>query len=525
MHPEERVEHQSFCFTWKDILIIYNIIKENELAIVGEPSGIKSKIFKKLAFHEATLKKKIERDESEGIKTYLFMSKLVMDNKLKERINAKKEQKFSFQESQELSDANKEKFVLKRVKYSINTIIKHLNFLSRTNFNVDGNENTENIAIELNKMITMEGFSEMLKEKTLPLEWFGLYLQSNIENIPVDYKKDNYSLLYSELIKESCDNLEKIKVDDSLNIIYNKIINSEKNIDISSNGLKRIKNNEQKFEIFFFILKTKIPVIMNIYYTGEDVINKIELKKKDEHTSKKNTREENKKTFECDYILDFCCFFPALTNDIENYYVYEEKLKIKSFLDDYFNIIKEYIMEDEIFNEYKDEEKKNIQIQIKNFIHAQIYNKIFITQQNEIDKKISDKCKKFNWIKPQNINKDLKHVDDKMVQIMLYFANNMIYEMSPLNKINQFEKIDMIINNLLILYGFDAKFYNNLMIYVFIKAEPENLNSIFQYINIYLDKELSNKYCSLLNKIEQLIQNLSYFTEKNLEDGIKKDEK
>ena len=76
------------------------------------------------------------------------------------------------------------------------------------------------------KMISMEGFSEMLKEKTLPLEWFGLYLQSNIENIPSNYRRNNYSLLYNELIEESFQNLEKIKNDDSLNIIYNKIINN-----------------------------------------------------------------------------------------------------------------------------------------------------------------------------------------------------------------------------------------------------------------------------------------------------------
>ena len=108
----------------------------------------------------------------------------------------------------------------------------------------------------------MEGFSEMLKEKTLPLEWFGLYLKSNIENIPLSYKQNNYSLLYTELINESNEKLEKIKNDDSLNIIYNKIINSEKTIDISSNGLKRITNNEKKFEIFFFILKKDIPMTM-----------------------------------------------------------------------------------------------------------------------------------------------------------------------------------------------------------------------------------------------------------------------
>ena len=246
MHPEERIEHQSLCLTWKDFLIIYNIIKSDEVGIVGDPQGIISKTYKKLTFHEETLKKKIDKDSKEGKKTYIYMSKVVMDDKLKEKINESKDKKFSFQESENLSDTSKENFILKRVKYCINTIIKHLNILTRTNFYVDENESTENFVIGLNKMIRMEGFSEMLKEKTLPLEWFGLYLQSNIENIPLSHKRNNYSLLYTELIEESLENLEKIKNDDSLNIIYNKIINSEKVIDISSNGLKRITNNEKK---------------------------------------------------------------------------------------------------------------------------------------------------------------------------------------------------------------------------------------------------------------------------------------
>ena len=398
MHPEERIEHQSLCLTWKEFLIIYNIIKSDELGIVGDPSGIISKTYKKMTFHEETLKKKMEKDAKEGKKTYIYMAKLVMDDKLKEKINGSKDKKFSFQESEDLSDTSKENFVLKRVKYSINTIIKHLNLLTRTNFYVDENESTENFIIGLNKMIRMEGFSEMLKEKTLPLEWFGLYLQSNIENIPLAYKRNNYSLLYNELIEESYANLEKIKNDDSLNIIYNKIINSEKVIDISSNGLKRITNNEKKFEIFFFILKREIPVVMTIYYNDDEIIKKIEIKKKEETPvpkknnlnlnlnflnfgNKENEEEnddENIKKFECKNILDFCNFFPTLTSEIiTDYFNYQEEINLNQFLEDYFTIINEFILKEPMFAEYKETEKKNIQTQIENFIHAQIYNKIF----------------------------------------------------------------------------------------------------------------------------------------------------
>ena len=58
MHPEERIELQSLCINFKDILMIYNIIKSNETNIVGDKEGIVYKTYKKLTFHEENIKKK-----------------------------------------------------------------------------------------------------------------------------------------------------------------------------------------------------------------------------------------------------------------------------------------------------------------------------------------------------------------------------------------------------------------------------------------------------------------------------------
>jgi hypothetical protein len=534
IHPEERIEHQALCINYKDLLLIYNIIKNNESETVGDPNGIIYKTYKKLSFHEESIKKKMDKEENEGKKTFICLAKLVMDDKLKEKINEKKDKKFSFQESESVTDSNKEIFILKRVKYSINTIIKHLNILKRTNFYVDENESTENFVIGLNKMIDMEGFSEMLKEKKLPLEWFGLYLQSNIENIPANYRKDNYSLLYNELIQESMENLEKIKNDDSLNIIYNKIINSEKKIDISSNGLKRITNNKTKFEIFFFILKIEIPIIMVIHYKkNSDIISHFEFEKKDlqptqkkkifSFTFKDDINIDDIKKFECKNILEFCDSFPQLKkNLLIDLLQYEEEIKLKEFLDEYFKTINEYVMKEEMFSEYEIEEKKNIQQQIENYVHAQIYNKIFSKDNLEEDNDIYKTCEKNNMIKASDINKEINYDDEKMIQIMIYFVNNMENEMSPANKIHEFEIIDMIINNIINIYGYNEKFYDDLLFFVFIKAKPKLLYSTLKYINMYLDNDLKNKNEDLINKLTKLVKSLSEFKteEKKTEDNL-----
>ena len=524
MHPEERIELQALCLNYRDILMIYNIIKSNAEDTVGDKEGIVYKTFKKLTFHEEAIKKKIEKEESEGKRIYLCMTKLIMDDKLKEKMTEKKDKKFSFQESESLTESNKEIFILKRIKYSINTIIKHLNVLKRTNFYMDENESTENFVKGLNRMISMEGFSEMLKEKTLPLEWFGLYLQSNIENIPSNYKRDNYALLYNELIKESSENLEKIKNDDSLNIIYNKIVNSEKMIDISSNALKRITNNTKKFEILFFILKIEIPINIVIHYkNNSDIISYIEIEKKDlQQVHKKKLfsrafKEDNNlnvsKKFECKNILDFCDSFPNLkSNNIFNSVSYEEEINVKQFLDEYFKMTYECVMKEEMFSEYEPDEKKNIQQQIENYIHAHIYHKIFYDSSSENDNKIFEICEKYNSIKISDINDKIKYDDEKMVQIMAHFVHNMENEMSPKNKINEFEIIDMIIKDIINIYEYNEAYYYYILLYVFIKAKPKMLDSTLKYINIYLDNDLKKVYDNVIKKLTKLVQSLAEFT-------------
>ena len=527
-HPEEKLEHQSMCITWKDFETIYNIIKSNESGIVGDKDGIVYKTYKKMTFHEATLKKKMDTDTNNSKRTYIYLAKLILVDELKEKIEAKRDKKFSFQSNETLSDANNETFILARVKYCINTIIKHLNALSRTNFFVDEKESTENFVKGLNKMISLEGFSEMLKEKALPLEWFGLYLQSNIENIPSEYKSNNYFKLYSELIEESNKNLDKIQNDNSLNMIYSKIINSEKMIDISKNNLKRIKSNEKKFEILDFILKTEIPVTINLYRNVDKEIKTIEFVKKGNKSNINPQEGEELTSKDCNNIVEFCEKFPYLsrenTTDITDILKFEEEIHLRDSLNDYFNIIHDYVKEEKMYKEYKDEnEQTKIRIQIEDFIHAQLYDKIYSGMAVQDDIKIFQKCFTLKWVKPTMLNEKLTYLDEKMTQMMRSFIRNIDEEISPNNKLREFEKLDLIINNMITLYGYTKDVYLSIMIFAFIKGQPYQLNSCYRYIKMYYSQKLPKKRGEdLLKHFEKLLDKITHFSEKDLV-GISKE--
>ena len=367
-------------------------------------------------------------------------------------------------------------------------------------------------------MIRLEGFSEMLREKKLPLEWLGLYLQSNIDSIPKNYKENNYALLYSELIEESKQNLLKIKNDDSLNTIYSKIINSEKMTDIGINNLKRITNNEKKFEIFDFILNTPIPVFMDISHEN-DRITKINFREQNVGSRKQSNEpvDKNAKIIKCNDIMELCNAFPDLNdiNDVEDVFAFEDEIELKGSLNDYLHIVHEHVENEPMFSEYNEREKKNIKIQIENFIHVQIYEKIY-SNVHEVNSQLFKLFKELSWIKP-NMFKGLKNIDEKMVDLIVSFLYNMNVEMSPNNKLREFEKIDLIIKNIIMLFGYDKDLYMNILLYTIIRGAPKNFFSIFRYIEIYLSDELrdeNNNY--LIKKITEAISKMDGFSAKDL---------
>ena len=513
IHPEERLEHQSMCMTFKDIITVYNIIKSNEAEILGDKTNLTYKTYKKITYNEDNLKSKVDNDEKNSTKTFIFFSKLVLDEDLKTKMNSQKEQKLSFQTDDKLADNDYAKFILTRVKFSINTIMKHLNILSRSNFLNNETDSTEDFIKDLNKMIKMEGFSDMLKEKKLPLEWFGLYLQSNIENIPPNYKENNYALLYNELIEESKQNLLKIQNDDSLNTIYSKIINSEKMIDIGRNNLKRIVNNKIKFEVIDFIKNCTIPVILDVV-TQNNKISSINIKE-DTQKGKNESNDKKGKNKKCKNIIEFCNNFPNIDDD-EDIFNLEQNIELNTNLTNYLEIVYNYMEKEPAFTEYNIEEKKIIKNQIENFIHVQLYDKIYCKRPTEGDRDILKRMENLSSIKPYMLHESLRQLDEKMVQLMIGLINNITEEKSPTNKLREFENIYYIITNIIILYGYDKSMFINLLVYIFIKGRPKNLFSFFRYIEIFLNDDIKEEKSFLISKIKELISKISSISEKDV---------
>ena len=140
------------------------------------------------------------------------------------------------------------------------------------------------------------------------------------------------------------------------------------------------------------------------------------------------------------------------------------------------------------------------------------------------DINIFKKCFTLKWVKPIMLNEKLTYLDEKMIQMMRSFIRNIDEEITPNNKLKEFEKLDLIINNMMTLYGYNKDVYLSLLLYAFIKGQPFQLNSSYKYIKMYYSENLTKERgLEIINKFKLLLDKITNFSEKDLV-GVTKEE-
>ena len=509
--PEERVNFQSICFSWDILILMYKIIKDNEKEFDNEDNKIFYKSFKKLVFQEKTMNKKFDNDIKNNRKSFIYITEPIFDKNLDEVMKRKKNKKFSFQTNESLNQLSSEKFILLRVKYCINILVKNLNPITRENYFIEKGENEEDFAIALNKILELEGFSDILKEQTIPLRWFGLYLQSNISNIPIEYKRQKYLLLLNELIEDTEKNISNLTKDESLNFLYLKNSKSEKLISLCQKYLNELKDKEIIFIVNDIINKTPEKVFII------EIVNKKEIVKYDLKTELTNDLKPFKK-YICENVNQYILNFPNIIElrDIENIFEHEKKLHIPNLIKDYFSIILQYLSSKNIYKEEK--QKRDIIIKdITNYIFYGIYNKLYNPDQpSPEDLKIYQNCFMYDWVKPENIIENYTSINEEMILVGINYILKINNEKSPIEKLECLLKIDEIISNIEYLYGYkdNENNRNHILLYLCVKAHPNFFNSDCEFIHLYIPNYYnhgrSNKILSDMKNVIYKLLNLSY---------------
>ena len=273
------------------------------------------------------------------------------------------------------------------LKKCICEILKAINQITRENLDMT----------DLSNQDKCENFPEFLKEKLIEkirkdyggyefrykhmfekdsseiqTYFYAAFLEKNLEELSEEYKKDNYSLLFTELIKERQHALIVMK-NDAINQICLKINNSDKLNKIMESNLRQLKQLEKFVNIEYLIEKMEVPIKLEITENNEHIITKLNINILD--ASKSKDKDKNSPDY-CANIQDFIRKFPnfnSMNIRGKNILDYEEEISVQDSVESYFKHIKG-VLKQNLGSRYKADEINQMFKDINNYIIGNAIN-------------------------------------------------------------------------------------------------------------------------------------------------------
>ena len=551
-NDEEKFQIQSICFSFKNAI---NIIKSLEkisneiimdiINIEKEKKDVIESIIKHADYYKTFFNNKLSKSKTE-FEGYIFISKINYLPSLEDKMNSILKDNFI-----SLIPPVKEKFKeeeISRFKRCLSEVLTYSNLIHKVDiptfteinsnkFVYDNNliellmkklekkryekimNNESEIIInnseEEKKIILNPDFkNEILPEILIKVKgelgsnssdenyqrilYCCSYIQLHIELLPEKYSLNNYKNLCIELIKDTEDNVHILR-NNILNQLNIKIKGSSKTNLIIASISNKIKNMEKLKCIQYLYNKIELPSQFHIEYNLKKTIKSITYVEDSENLPLKNLSE----------------IFPDFSkttnmDDIEDLISFEEKVGLGTSLDNFFKNLKKIVQKENILKRYSIEEIQNITSNLVDFIYSKLYPKIFPKKKSKKDDKFYKKCLRLQFIKPENLMKNKNVINENLCQECYKYINDIDKKITPVEKIKYFGKAFSILQNSMKFssgekdLGVDDTLKP--LIYVMIKAKPENIFSNYDYCRTYLDKDLSkHSYGALLTQIGMII--------------------
>ena len=551
-NDEEKFQIQSICFSFKNAI---NIIKSLEkisneiimdiINIEKEKKDVIESIIKHADFYKTFFNNKLSKSKTE-FEGYIFISKINYLPSLEDKMNSILKDNFI-----SLIPPVKEKFKeeeISRFKRCLSEVLTYSNLIHKVDIptftEINSNKYVyDNNLIELlmkklekkryekimnneseiiinnseeeKKIILNPDFkNEILPEILIKVKgelgsnssdenyqrilYCCSYIQLHIELLPEKYSLNNYKNLCIELIKDTEDNVHILR-NNILNQLNIKIKGSSKTNLIIASISNKIKNMEKLKCIQYLYNKIELPSQFHIEYNLKKTIKSITYVEDSENLPLKNLSE----------------IFPDFSkttnmDDIDDLISFEEKVGLGTCLDNFFKNLKKIVQKENILKRYSIEEIQNITSNLVDFIYSKLYQKIFPKKKSKKDDKFYKKCLRLQFIKPENLMKNKNVINENLCQECYKYINDIDKKITPVEKIKYFGKAFSILQNSMKFssgekdLGVDDTLKP--LIYVMIKAKPENIFSNYDYCRTYLDKDLSkHSYGALLTQIGMII--------------------
>ena len=547
-NKNENIQYQSICFSWKDFLYVLDLISKNEIQFIKRLKIDEHKnFFQNIIRNRDKFSPLIQANEKNKQEEFFLLTKINYRDEFSKKMNSIIKDDFNLKLNNE--KINKDIFIF--FKKCLLEILGYTKIIQKDDFLsivLDKNEiiygiNLFNQISNKNKIhdITIVNNLEKdfdFKNKIFPkiIENIKLetgydfennssqyilfccsYLNTNINYIPNKYSRNNFNLLFNELIRETEFNIEYLKTD-ALIQYYTKIKEIEKNNFVMSKYFSQIQNLEKLKCIQYFYNKLKLPNKLNITKDSNDVIIKVEYNQK----NLKIKKDENdidifdylkNQAQPISYFIDDFPDFKNYQEDNENILDLEEKAEVPKAIYDYFSSIQKLIYKEKLITKYDKNEIQRIIYDMQNYIFTLLYDKLFPSEPTKDDIFFYKKCSRLSFIKPENVIENKNLINENLIKNAIESINDIDDELTPVDKIKKLgTAIDIIENLIAFSSGKDALGVddtNEPLIYIIIKAKPKNICSNYQYCELYLDSNLAlAQYGLILSRIGIAIERI-----------------
>ena len=330
------------------------------------------------------------------------------------------------------------------------------------------------------------------------------YLQLHIDDLPQKYKDNNYCLLLMEIMKKGEEIINKLNVS-ILNQFYLKFKGGEKlNMIITSNYIQ-VKNMEKCICIEYLFEKLDLPCKLNINKNGMGLITHVEYEPVDSYKSYVHSIQS---------FIDIFPNFRKFEDKVDDIIDLEEKVELDAVLNAYFKDLKSLIKNQNIVKRFSHEELETIIFELENYILLKLHDKLFPKKPTKTDIKFYKKCCRLDFVKPENLIKDKKMINEKLWKTSIDLIIEMDSKLTPQDKVKNFGKAFAILQNSITFcsgkseLGIDDTITS--LIYVILKSKPKNIFSNSKYCQLLLNPELSKKQYGILMSQIEMVKNIIY---------------
>ena len=538
-NPDEIMRLQGICFSLSDAMFIYKLIirkeyDKNDYHKNNNDNKFEiNKIFKNFSKYDFFYKT-VERISCDDYKLenqiknnldksiYYVIFKDERNTQLEKLYMSKKQNYTSFYNDEKLDKDPSN--ILKRIKFCIKNILKNIEL----NFSfLDKATSTDKFFSAIFYELEEEEENKEILDKP-PMKWYSQYIYENKSNLDIKYRKNDFQLLYEELLEEENQKLIELK-----NITSKIITKNNINLNCAENLINKINFSLEdileekkctKLEKFIDTEEIKVCILTSkgknneLSITIQD-INKCQINNEYHNGADKNITKE-KVLCHAHYIKDFINKFSydsweEKDRPSPSRIIWEEirrgtrENKIYKTFKEYLEIIKKKIKEPvnnkNLFNDITD--YNEIIDKIEDYIYRQIYKYIFQNKNtSNKDDNFHQTTQKFGWITPSMF--DVKNISIKQLDYTIKCIQRLEDSISVNDKLNCIREAHASLNNAI-------KFSNGnesdagqdeitpIFQYIIIRAQPIRIFSNINYIKTFLDEsELSGSKGFLITQIE-----------------------